>query len=248
MKKIGLLIMVLIVALGALGIGYAAWTDEINITGNVKTGSVCLSIQVDSWGEVNNCSYATAYQNPDAPLEQVARDRNWTYWVPVSGSVSCPPGYVFSGCPVATGCTLPALHCDEDYKNVAWIEYIPHYDVNGWVDSLQVIIHDAYPYFAAEISIKVCNCGTIPVIYRFPIIDQDPSLVIEYGNNIGHQFEPGMCPEISWIVGVTQHVGYWDKTVTPWRWVVDDPNAPLTPQNTPLSFTIDISGIQWNEY
>jgi len=44
MKKIGLLALALIMALGALGIGYAAWTDTINITGTVETGSVSLDI------------------------------------------------------------------------------------------------------------------------------------------------------------------------------------------------------------
>jgi hypothetical protein len=44
MKKIGLLMLTLVIALGALGIGYAAWTDEIDITGTVETGSVNIDV------------------------------------------------------------------------------------------------------------------------------------------------------------------------------------------------------------
>ena len=44
MKKIGLLCLVLIFALGSLGIGYAAWTDTLYIEGTVNTGDVDLEI------------------------------------------------------------------------------------------------------------------------------------------------------------------------------------------------------------
>ena len=38
MKKIGLLALALVLALGSLGIGYAHWTETLNIKGNVSTG------------------------------------------------------------------------------------------------------------------------------------------------------------------------------------------------------------------
>jgi hypothetical protein len=41
MKKIGLLCLALVLALGTLGIGYAAWIDTIHIEGTVTTGSLC---------------------------------------------------------------------------------------------------------------------------------------------------------------------------------------------------------------
>jgi predicted ribosomally synthesized peptide with SipW-like signal peptide len=44
MKKIGLLALTLIIALGALGIGYAAWTDQVTVTGTVNTGSVDIGV------------------------------------------------------------------------------------------------------------------------------------------------------------------------------------------------------------
>jgi hypothetical protein len=44
MKRIGLLALALVLALGTLGVGYAAWTDTINISGTVNTGSVDLNV------------------------------------------------------------------------------------------------------------------------------------------------------------------------------------------------------------
>jgi len=52
MKKIGLLSLALVLALGALGVGYAAWTDQITIEGTVNTGSVEISVEALSGTEV----------------------------------------------------------------------------------------------------------------------------------------------------------------------------------------------------
>jgi hypothetical protein len=43
-KKIGLLSLALVLALGALGVGYAMWTDTITIHGTVNTGSVDINV------------------------------------------------------------------------------------------------------------------------------------------------------------------------------------------------------------
>jgi len=45
MKKIGLLALALVLALGALGVGYAAWTDTITIKGTVNTGNVDIVVE-----------------------------------------------------------------------------------------------------------------------------------------------------------------------------------------------------------
>ena len=44
MKKIGLLCLALVFALGALGIGYAAWTDTLTVEGTVNTGDVDINV------------------------------------------------------------------------------------------------------------------------------------------------------------------------------------------------------------
>jgi predicted ribosomally synthesized peptide with SipW-like signal peptide len=51
MKKVGLICLALVVTLGGLGIGYAAWTDEVTIDGTVNTGSLDIEVvnQSNTW-------------------------------------------------------------------------------------------------------------------------------------------------------------------------------------------------------
>jgi hypothetical protein len=48
MRKIGLICLAVVLAMGALGVGYAMWWDEITITGLVETGNVEISINATS--------------------------------------------------------------------------------------------------------------------------------------------------------------------------------------------------------
>jgi predicted ribosomally synthesized peptide with SipW-like signal peptide len=45
MKKIGLISLALVLAMGGLGVGYAKWSDTITINGPVTTGSVLLGFE-----------------------------------------------------------------------------------------------------------------------------------------------------------------------------------------------------------
>jgi hypothetical protein len=45
MRKIGLIMMALVLALGTLGVGYAMWSDTVTIDGTVNTGSVDIVIE-----------------------------------------------------------------------------------------------------------------------------------------------------------------------------------------------------------
>jgi predicted ribosomally synthesized peptide with SipW-like signal peptide len=58
MKKIGLLILALVVALGGLGAGYAAWQDQVTVSGNVQTGTFEIGIQETSQDDVNGTAKA----------------------------------------------------------------------------------------------------------------------------------------------------------------------------------------------
>jgi hypothetical protein len=206
MKKLGLLIIALVLALGTLGVGYARWSDNISIRGTVESGEVCFSIRDLSWEEVGGCP-----------------DKNWGDWVYDGFSTSCPFGYHFEDIGPAPEGKCPAT-----------VSFTPHYDADGNVDSLQVTVDNAYPYFLGDISFYVCNCGTIPIVIQAPIIQQDPFLLIEYGDNIGRQIHTGQCVEISFLVGVTQHAN-------------NDPAQDMIEMNSSYSFTISIEAVQWNE-
>jgi hypothetical protein len=236
MRKIGLLCLALVLALGALGVGYAMWTDTITIHGTVQTGEVCFEFWENHWGQVV-CD--------QIPGTNIYPDKNWSGWIPSASQLfrSCPPGYVFDD-----------VYCVN--KDVASVSFSPM-QADGTpidaedlgiipVEKLGVTIHNAYPHLAMDISFWVCNCGTVPIIIGEPEISQSDYLLIQYGDNIGTQLEPGGCVEISFIVGVVQHKGYEDASGA---WIVDDETYPdsLTPQNNTedLTFTIEIQAEQW---
>jgi len=218
MKKITMLVLALVLTLGALGVGYAAWTDQIVVNGTVNTGELCFGIKPGSFHEVGGCP-----------------DTNWAGWVRYYGTFgrSCPPGYQFG-----------ELFDAPEGKCPADVELTPIYD-GDVIEALQVTITNAYPHFAADVSFWVCNCGTIPLRIQEPQFSQNDFLLIQYGDNIGAQLHPGDCVEISFYVGVVQHEGYFNDQGV---WIVDDPNAPILPQNSTLTFTITLNAIQWNEY
>jgi predicted ribosomally synthesized peptide with SipW-like signal peptide len=63
MRKIGFIILALVLALGSIGIGYAAWTDTVTLEGTVKTGSVDINVVGYSWTLVYKI--AVPDPNPD---------------------------------------------------------------------------------------------------------------------------------------------------------------------------------------
>lgn len=49
MKRIGLLALALVLALGTLGVGYAHWSDDAEIVQIVETGSLELGVRGEAW-------------------------------------------------------------------------------------------------------------------------------------------------------------------------------------------------------
>jgi len=47
MKKLGLIVLALVIALGTLGVGYAMWSDTIFVNGTVETGTVDINLTRD---------------------------------------------------------------------------------------------------------------------------------------------------------------------------------------------------------
>ena len=236
MRRIGLLCLALVISLGALGVGWAHWTDTIIVEGQVNTGYVCLGFE--DWAKINICPASPFAADPDM---------NWCGWVYTPGAVSCPPKYTFED----KVCT------DKDVAHITFVgldadgNEIDVQDAGDEgiapVKTLQVTINNAYPHFLGWITFEVCNCGTIPVIIQPVVIDQSPFLLIEYRNGAGEQLEPGTCHEVSLYVGVVQNEGYYKTPGTASSYVVDDPNAPLLEMNTCYSFNITVSAQQWYE-
>jgi len=51
MKKIGLLALALVLALGSLGVGYAMWYEDLFIEGTVYTGELDVEWSLDDYGD-----------------------------------------------------------------------------------------------------------------------------------------------------------------------------------------------------
>ena len=78
MKKIGLLCLALVLALGALGVGYAMWDDTLQIEGEVNTGelSVIFESQYDNDPSDNDPKEAGSWNLTTLAWEGARWDKN----------------------------------------------------------------------------------------------------------------------------------------------------------------------------
>ena len=79
MRKIGILALALVMAIGALGVGYAAWTDTIYINGTVNTGSVDLNVtelsSTEIWKDLETDALVAVHYVNDSPDVDVSPTR-----------------------------------------------------------------------------------------------------------------------------------------------------------------------------
>jgi hypothetical protein len=168
-------------ALGALGVGYAAWTDTVRITGQVLTGDVCVK-----WIHASNLD----------PCPCPATDPNTGYYdqfidpnLNVTAITGDPDGWPTN--PYA--CYYPG-------KNVACTE------VDGvGTDTLTVTVYNGYPLYYNDLEVHFINCGTIPVKITSIVITplnfnkadapwgfpNNGPLWVHVTNGVGLQLEPG---------------------------------------------------------
>jgi predicted ribosomally synthesized peptide with SipW-like signal peptide len=187
MKRIGLLCLALVLALGALGVGYAAWTDVITINGSVSTGSVCL------------CITETGQDKPftSDPCGSGILDANALYSSCVDGNP------VFTDLEPAelkdVACTdVTWVSCDtlEVTVNNAYPYYAAGVDFN-------VCNCGTVPVKLWKVTIWDDN-GNTATFYDDPAetcldIDNDGEydMIIDWGDSWGNQREPGHCYDLS---------------------------------------------------
>jgi len=56
---IGIIVMILMMALAALGVGYAWWTEQLTATGTIQTGSIDVQMEGVSYSTVDPLDIAT---------------------------------------------------------------------------------------------------------------------------------------------------------------------------------------------
>jgi predicted ribosomally synthesized peptide with SipW-like signal peptide len=231
MKRLGILCLAVVLAIGMLGIGYAAWTDEVTIDGTVDTGILDVAVL---------CSALDATDGALSP---------WvTGWIVGSASAyadttanSQGPGFEVS--------------VTKQEKNVGWVEL----DCQGdYPDTATVTLNNVYPCYLNHITGGLYNAGNIPfkldhvlildsagnVLEKMTASGQymtfdllpigapngTPDLEIQWGDNFGEQAEPGDYLDISFFLHVMQ-----------------DEDIDFTVPHS-YSITFKFVGVQWNAY
>jgi hypothetical protein len=91
MKKIGLIALVVALALGIIGVGYAAWTSNLNVTGTVNSALYQVTLTENGTSTTSAATYSNITVTPAAttPLGQgpmtivISKAVPGTYTIPV---------------------------------------------------------------------------------------------------------------------------------------------------------------------
>jgi len=226
MRKIGILCLVVVLALGAMGVGYATWSQTLTITETVNTGEFCIEygMQTPTVGDDVEPPGGVVFPTND-PDENATRDFTRVYF-PTPG------------------------------KNVAWGTAVyTDYDASGECpQGLMVTLHDVYPWYYNHVDFWTHNCGTIPanlnkilvldapggnllqeITYDGQIVtlDLDGNGTMDFqmiwGDNIGDQFDPCIQKNFSFGILILQDEDpdWQDNTFTFYiELVFDQFNAP----------------------
>jgi hypothetical protein len=144
MKKIGLICLALVLALGALGVGYALWYQDVIISGSVDTGYVCAHLMGQKSNDPGEPGSVTGYYSGNLDPAHGHQPFSNSYWSGI-GSVD-PASWSWVG---------------DDYgKNVAACNCTIN---QCTLDELTFTIVDGYPSYGPDVAFVVQNCGTIPV-------------------------------------------------------------------------------------
>ncbi len=135
MKKIGILALALVMALGALGIGYAHWTETLNIKGTLTTGYI----------DVN---FMSQYDNDDSNQIDPTEAGEWDFTgdAPVwSGDRLVPEKDVASTSSTYT----------------AWDQQAAPTNPTG--NFATILVANGYPSYWGSVAWDIKNHGNVPV-------------------------------------------------------------------------------------
>lgn len=228
MKKIGLLVLALVLALGSLGVAYARWSDTVSITGTVTAGKVC--VEWDDAYSTDRCPYGNPWYvgpgNGDANVDVAAITGNEDGW-PNEGI------YDFD-----------TYFTDKNAACTQVTEIGDH--------QLLITVNNAYPLYFGDVEVEYCNCGTIPVkiqsieieALNFTLADQPWADDANPGN--GGEIYVTVVP-LDAAIGDQLEVG--DCTAHSFKFIVQQSAEQNRGQNDdPYQFTVTWTVVQWNEF
>jgi predicted ribosomally synthesized peptide with SipW-like signal peptide len=224
MKKIGLIVMALILALGAVGVGYAMWSDTVTVQGTVSTGSVDIDI--------------------------IDVSETYIYKVVVAYEVGDPPTTVPVGEMLCSGVPLP-LDPDEDGVNnlLPVASATTKYNDDEAVELVNMTFTNIFPTPSCPIyaDVKLHYRGTVPAhvkIYEDYVGDDlSPYLVQDWwlSTDDGETWQLIRDPSL-----IQLH-----ECNLLWLWVYLDPDAlqdaGIDAQGLNGGFVKQIFVHQWNE-
>jgi hypothetical protein len=234
MKKIGFLVLAVVLAIGALGIGYASWTDTIYIDGTVGTGSVCVE-----WNQ-------TGDWDSSCPVDD-------NYYVgPGNGDVNLDVAAITGDTEEGWPNDCPYYYWYKTDKNVACMDVVRNADK----DLLTVTLYNAYPLYYADLEIHARNCGSVPVkLQSFDIVDENFTVA-----NYPWDPEGSPCEDETWnngqiyveLSGVNEGIQLetGDEDVYSLIIIVQQ-SAEMNRGSggtDPYQFTIELDWIQWDHY
>jgi hypothetical protein len=163
MKKIGLICLALVLALGALGVGAALWMGVLTIHGDVVTGSVdaVWSIEGAYDDEIKDVSFIFADVDPMYP------------WVMYIGILDAYPSvtYTVDWNIMCTG-TVP-IHFTEPLitGNLTAVSNLTFTDMNGNpIDWATLQLHPGDPPFLGKLTVHLDNTAEQMAWYVFDIM------------------------------------------------------------------------------
>lgn len=220
MKRIKVLVLVLAFAFAAMGGAYAMWYDSLFLDETVNTGVVDLQ------------------------------------WCGASTSSDASPNYVGSGDVFRGNLDRLDPGNPNEAKNVGYKDVVVSNDdedlpeiigsdlrmVN---DLMTITLANGYPGYQEEVYSAIMNKGTVPTKFEVTLADgeaipdwmhfqivksSDGTVLFDNLNNIneleGLQLDPGDCICVKIIERILQ----------------------AAPENADVNFTMQLKGIQWNEY
>ncbi|RLG84625.1 MAG: hypothetical protein DRO39_07345 [Thermoprotei archaeon] len=174
-----------------------------------------------------------------------------TVWLDACG---LQPGYGFYGGNDWNASYLPGPGADQLGKDVGCTDVeLLDSDGDGDYDSMNITLHNVYPWYYTHIAIKVHNDGTIPLkIWRIIVVtsngsytyyelneqelqqgveldvdgDGEKDILLWWGDNFGVQLHPCQSADISLDITVLQ----------------------TAKEGTTYNFLIKFEAIAWNEY
>jgi hypothetical protein len=223
MKRIGLVILALILTLGSLGLGYSMWSQNVTLKGQVATGSVSLQISDPTFTEAfkneastTNLGNIEIYNGDGSDLATWLAANGGANLVLIGSTgptgtwpVTCAPGS--SGISASfTSTNLFPLWPNPAGPEQPWRMDFTLTNVN----SIPVIISSA-----AVTGVPTGTNWGVTTTYQL--------LTGASGTLVGTQIDPGQSVEV--IIGITV------------------PDSAVT-ENANFTLTDTITAVQWNEY